>query len=157
MIENQNQNDPSPQMDALTESIKIPKNYSIKNTIKHIIGQYKERDPFYITHLSNIESQYKRWFKNFPNIHPYYAVKSNPDHNVVKYLSSLGANFDCASMREIQDVISITKDPNRIIFANTIKFPQHLEYAASVGIDKVTADNVSELEKHLFITERLKY
>jgi len=138
------------QTSPVTEATSLPRDYSVRETIKHVLDQYKEKDPFYIVHLSNIEAQYKRWQQNLPNIHPHYAIKSNPDRRIIQYLSSLGSNFDCASMKEIQDVMSITKNPKRIIFANPFKIPYHLEYAASIGVDRVTADNVSELEKLRF-------
>ena len=135
---------------SFNEFAAVPKHFSVRDTITHIVNQYKEKDPFYIVHLSNVESQFQRWKSNLPNVHPHYAIKSNPDRRIIQTLSSLGSNFDCASMKEIQDVLSVTKDPKRIIFANPFKIPHHLEYAASVGVDRVTADCVPELEKLRF-------
>lgn len=129
------------------ETPSVPKDCSIRETISHVLSRFNEKDSFYIVHLQKVVSQYERWQLNLPNVLPHYAVKSNPDPRVIQTLFSLGANFDCASMKEIQDVLSITNDPNRIIFAHPFKVPHHLEYAASVGVDRMTADNVSELEK----------
>ena len=137
-----------------TSSLKspsLPKESSLPETINYIVDKYQEKKPFFIGHLQFVQSQFERWQSNLPFVLPHYAVKSNPDRRLVQTLSSLGANFDCASMKEIQDVLSIAKNPNRIIFAHPFKIPSHLEYAASVGVNRMTADNISELEKiHLY-------
>lgn len=129
------------------QNLSLSKESSIPETINHILGKYQEKKPFFIGHFQFVQSQYERWQLNLPLVVPHYAVKSNPDRRLVQTLSSLGANFDCASMKEIQEVLSIAKDPNRIIFAHPFKIPSHLEYAYSVGVNRMTADTVSELEK----------
>ena len=145
-----------PNFGMFLDAMAVPKHFTMRDTIKHVIGINKEKDPFYIVHLSNVESQYERWVQNFPGVHPHYAIKSNPDRRIIQTLNSLGSKFDCASQKEISDVLSITKDPKKIIFANPFKIPHQLEYAASVGVDRVTADNVSELEKLRFFNKNAK-
>jgi ornithine decarboxylase len=145
-----------PNYGMFLDATAVPRHFTVRDTIKHVIGLQKEKDPFYVVHLSNVESQHERWTQNLPNVHPHYAIKSNPDRRIIQTLHSLGAKFDCASQKEIQDVLAITKDPKKIIFANPIKMPHHLEYAAAVGVDRVTADNVSELEKLRFFHKNAK-
>ena len=138
------------------ETPSVPKDCSIRETIAHVLSNYNEKSSFYLVHLQKVVSQFERWNLNLPTILPHYAVKSNPDRRIIQTLSSLGANFDCASMKEIQDVLSITKDPKRIVFAHPFKIPHHLEYAATVGVNRMTADNVSELEKIRFFHKNAK-
>lgn len=145
-----------PNLSSNLESIPIPKHFAIRDTIKHVLDLSKEKEAFYIVNLHNVVSQYERWSQNLPNVVPHYAIKSNPDRGIIQTLHSLGAKFDCASMKEIQDVLSVTRDPKKIIFAHPFKIPHHLEYAESVGVQRVTADNVSELEKLRFFHKNAK-
>ncbi len=39
-----------------------------------------------------------------PRVMPFYAVKSNPDVNILRTLKMLGAGFDCASEAELDAV-----------------------------------------------------
>lgn len=43
------------------------------------------------------------------------------------------------------DVMSCNVPANRIIFANAVKFPSHIEFAKKVGVKKMTADSECEL------------
>lgn len=138
------------------ETPSVPKDCSIRETIAHVLSRYNEKNSFYLVHLQNVASQFERWQLNLPTVLPHYAIKSNPDRRIIQTLCTLGANFDCASMKEIQDVLSITKDPKRIIFAHPFKVPYQLEYAATVGVNRMTADNVSELEKIRFFHKNAK-
>lgn len=131
----------------LSQSISLPRKLGIRDQIERVLAQCTEQEPFYIVNLSTVISQFQRWSTNLPGVKPFYAVKSNPDRGILETLASLGANFDCASETEIREVLSIVNDPNRIIFANPFKIPYQLKYAASVGVKRMTADNVSELEK----------
>ena len=70
--------------------------------------------------IGEIIKLYEKWTTIFPNIKPYYAVKCNPNPVLLDVLACLGTYFDCASENELKSVIELTKDPNRIIFANGI-------------------------------------
>lgn len=145
-----------PNFGQFVDALAVPKSFSVRETIKHVLSMSKEKEPFYVVNLSNLESQFERWTQNLPGVVPHYAIKSNPDRRIIQTLHALGSKFDCASQKEIQDVLAVTRDPSRIIFANPFKVPHQLEYAASVGVDRVTADNVSELEKLRFFHKNAK-
>jgi diaminopimelate decarboxylase len=82
-----------------------------------------------------------------PNVHPYYAVKCNPNPVILDALASLGANFDCAFETEMKTIIEITKDPTRIIFANPCKMTSQIRYARANDVDLMTFDCEEELYK----------
>lgn len=138
------------------DAIAVPSSLSTREMLQSILSVSQEKEPFFVVNLSKVVSQFQRWNACLPGVKPHYAIKSNPDRRILQTLNSLGSNFDCASQKEIQEVLSITKDPSRIIFANPYKIPYQLEYAASVGVERVTADNVSELEKLAFFHPRAK-
>jgi len=120
-------------------------------TIPELISQRIERDhveePFYVVNLAHIEQQLKKWHSQLPRVQPYYAVKCNPDPMIVELLASLGANFDCASVTEIDQVLSYSVDPSRIIFANPCKAPKQIRIAHERGVNLTTFDNSDELLK----------
>jgi len=97
--------------------------------------------------LGEVERLYHLWTQRFGNIHPYYAIKCNPDHGLVQKLAELGANFDCASIVEIETVLQLGISPSRILFANPCKRKQDIVAAYKKGITMVTFDTETELEK----------
>ena len=127
--------------------VQVSKETSTRDIANQIIEKYNENRSFRILNLSSLKVQFDKWNKNIPFAHPYYAVKCNADVRILKELASFGCNFDCASMGEIQAVLEITKDPKRIIFAHPCKIPYQLEYASRMGVERMTADSVEEMEK----------
>ncbi|SPJ10741.1 S-adenosylmethionine decarboxylase/ornithine decarboxylase [Plasmodium sp. DRC-Itaito] len=99
--------------------------------------------------LQKILAQYIRFKKNLPYVTPFYSVKSNNDEVVIKFLYGLNVNFDCASIGEINKVLTLLPNlsRNRIIFANTIKSINSLIYARKENINLCTFDNLDELKK----------
>nr|AII97912.1 BLTX547 [Nephila pilipes] len=55
--------------------------------------------------------------------------------------------FDCASKNEIESVLSIGVEPERIIYANPCKTRGFIKHAANVGVKMMTFDNEMELHK----------
>ncbi len=102
---------------------------------------------FYIIDLGALTESYSKWLKLLPKVHPYYAVKCNPNPVILDALASLGCNFDCASENEMKMVIEITKDPARIIFANPCKMSSQIRYARANDVDLMTFDCEEELYK----------
>ncbi|CDU16769.1 S-adenosylmethionine decarboxylase/ornithine decarboxylase [Plasmodium yoelii] len=99
--------------------------------------------------LQKILLQYIRFKRNLPRVTPFYAVKSNDDEVVLKFLYGLNCSFDCASIGEINKLITLLPDisTDRIIYANTIKSPASLKYAKEKNINLCTFDNIDELKK----------
>lgn len=138
---------PSSSASAALPSVTVPPCQPLRATISAALAAVPGPEPFYLVHLPAVVSQFQRWSANLPAIKVHYAIKCNPDRGILQTLASLGANFDCASETELREVLSIVGDPTRIIFANPVKSPSQLKFAASVGVRRMTADCVPELEK----------
>lgn len=106
-----------------------------------------EEDAFYVADLGEVYRQNIRWKTNLPRVKPFYAVKCNPDEEVIRLLARLGTGFDCASKAEIDLVLSLGVDPSRIIYAQPCKTKSYLRHAARVGVKQMTFDNADELYK----------
>ncbi len=115
--------------------------------LNEVTAAKDDNNPIFIADLSKLVIQHVKWLKNLPNVKPFYAVKCNNNHEIVKTLAEFGCSFDCASAAEIKQILALGVAPSKIIFANPIKPPSHLKYALSVGVDYMTFDNADELEK----------
>src|SRR5207247_8492444 len=58
--------------------------------------------------------------KALPDSRVFYAVKANPEPQVLKALAELGSSFDCASVAEIDMAFVAGATPDRISYGNTI-------------------------------------
>ncbi|KAH0542227.1 Ornithine decarboxylase [Glutinoglossum americanum] len=106
-----------------------------------------DEDAFFVADLGEVYRQHIRWKMNLKRVKPFYAIKCNPDPQVVRLLAELGTGFDCASKNEIQQVLDMGIDPSRIIYAQPCKTKSYVRYAAKMGVRKMTFDNPDELYK----------
>ncbi|OCK82456.1 ornithine decarboxylase [Lepidopterella palustris CBS 459.81] len=106
-----------------------------------------EEDAFFVADLGEVYRQHLRWKKNLGRVKPHYAVKCNPDPNVLRLLAELGTGFDCASKSEIEQVLKMGIEPSRIIYAQPCKTKSYVRYAAQHGVKQMTFDNADELYK----------
>lgn len=118
----------------------------ICDVISTVLEGNVSEEAFYIVDIGNVIRQYEKWTEMLPNVKPYYAVKCNPNPVILKVLSELGCNFDCASKNEISAVLGVA-DPERIIFANPCKMSGQIKYARAVDVDTMTFDSDHELYK----------
>lgn len=125
---------------------RFDKSKDIYDIISYFLGKKSSNDNFYIVDIDKIHQQYLLWNSELSFIKPYYAIKSNPDHIIMKLLSSLGCGFDCASKTEINEAINYVK-PFDVIYANPCKEITHLQFARSHDVDLLTFDSEAELHK----------
>lgn len=104
-------------------------------------------DAFYIGNIADVRLKYNKWVEQIPRVHPFYAVKCNDDENVLKVLAKLGTGFDCASRKELAQILKLGVESGRIIYAHTAKQRSHLKYAKDNHVEKVTFDSPAELLK----------
>lgn len=124
----------------------IDKNMSQSKIIDFIIDKYSPANAFFIIDLGALIKRIKLWRELFPNIDPYFAIKSNSNKVLLELMSKYNINFDVASKGEI----SIAKqyvDSNRIIYSNPIKEQQHLSFARGQDVDLTVIDNEHEIIK----------
>jgi ornithine decarboxylase len=122
-------------------------NIEMNDIINNFLKNKTDDLPFYIVNLSDIIKMYIKWTILLPNIKPYYAVKCNPSPIILEILASLDCYFDCASKDEINKIIDITKNTNKIIFANPCKMSSHIKYACRNNVNLMTFDCLEELYK----------
>jgi len=110
-------------------------------------GREDKDDPFFVCDLGDIVKKWIRFHKVLPMVKPFYAMKCNPDPEVMSLMARLGSSFDCASKSEIQTVLDLGVSPNRIVFANPCKQASFIRFAAAKHVKRMTFDNEMELRK----------
>jgi len=103
-------------------------------------------EPYCTVDTKKITSCYTKWKQWLPEVNMYYAVKCNPHPKIIEHVHSLGVKFDCASKKEIEDVLGIASSSD-ILFANPIKLPHHITYAKENQIPVLVFDSINELLK----------
>ncbi|TKX26235.1 ornithine decarboxylase [Elsinoe australis] len=106
-----------------------------------------DEDAFFVADMGHVYRQHLRWKKNLKRVKPHYAVKCNPDPEVLRLLAELGTGFDCASKAEIEQVLRLGVSPDRIIYAQPCKTKSFVRYAAKEHVRQMTFDNADELYK----------
>lgn len=74
-------------------------------------------------------------------------MKCNPNENICKVLAAVGCNFECASTYEIDRLLNLNIDQDRIIFANPSKPVSQVEYVTKHQVMKMVFDSEEELHK----------
>lgn len=77
----------------------------------------------------------------------FYAVKANPDIEILRYLNRLKMNFEIASEGELGILSSIRVKPSRIISSNPVKSLKFLKLASSYGVRSFAYDSEEEANK----------
>ncbi|MCM8764284.1 MAG: type III PLP-dependent enzyme [Candidatus Omnitrophica bacterium] len=119
--------------------------FTTERLIKRLVKKYGS--PLFIIFLRQIDERIQLFRSALPRVEPYYAVKANPHPSILRFLIKKGLGFDVASKAEIENIIKYGGKKEKLIFANTVKSPEALKYAAKNGVDLMTFDSEYELAK----------
>ncbi|KAI0845502.1 hypothetical protein F5Y00DRAFT_265449 [Daldinia vernicosa] len=104
-------------------------------------------DSFYVADLGDVVRKWTVWIEALPDVTPFFAVKSSNDGRLIQTLASCGAGFDCASIEEIELILSMGICAERIIFTHPCKPFASLGLCRNLGVSVITFDNECELRK----------
>lgn len=109
--------------------------------------RWKKDELVYIYDLSLLKKLYKHWENVLPNVHPFYAIKCNPNPEIIKTLANCGAYFDCASPAEIKTIVDAGIPASKILYANPCKRETDIIFMRDQGVIYTTFDSICELNK----------
>lgn len=101
--------------------------------------------PFVVIDTATIDAAYQELEDNFPYANIYYAVKANPAPAILKLLTERGANFDIASIYELDKVLGFGVGPERISYGNTIKKSRDIRYFYEKRVRLFATDSEADL------------
>jgi ornithine decarboxylase len=119
----------------------------IKEFLKTRRDQAPDSGPCLVLDLDVVRDNYLGFAKALPDTKVYYAVKANPQREILELLNRLGSCFDVASIGEAELVLSIGATADRISYGNTIKKEREIAAAHALGITMFAVDCEAEVEK----------
>ncbi len=126
-----------------------------KKTLSELAKRYGT--PVYIYFEEIIRKRHRLLRETLPPfLHIYFAVKANPNLEMLSIMNGLYDGFDVASAGEIERVISLGISPTLISFAGPGKTPEELEYAIANEIGCISVESEPEYETIKAICTRLK-
>ena len=126
------------------------------NSVDELVNTIQPVDPIYCIRPNSIKTACS-WFKSkFPG-KILYAVKTNPNEKVIKYIGESGVNnFDVASINEIKLIKKIFPEA-KAYYMNTIKSAEHIKEAYfNYKIKDFAFDTKDELQKIIESTKNAK-
>jgi ornithine decarboxylase len=120
----------------------------------------KHGTPLFVVDHDAVRSNYTEFRRYLPRVQAYYAVKANPDPEIIRTLYAVGASFDVASIAEFKLVYDNFKHLpagarqdfiwDKIVYSNPIKDRRTLEeldpYKPLVAFDN--SEEVKKIRKH---------
>ncbi|MCL1875944.1 MAG: type III PLP-dependent enzyme [Synergistaceae bacterium] len=106
-----------------------------------------KQTPFIMIDLDIVARKYDDLRNALPQSDVYYAVKANPEAEVIKLLAEKGSYFDVATIYEIDLVLGLGIDPSRVSLGNTIKKARDIAYAYSKGVRLFVTDCENDVRK----------
>jgi len=115
--------------------------------ILKFIASTDEYPPYLLMDRDVIDEKLRLIGKNIRNAKVFYAVKANPDREVLRFVNELGVNFEIASEGELRMLSSLGVSKDRIISSNPVKSTKFLAEAVSYGVTRFAFDSRSEVDK----------
>lgn len=118
--------------------------YVTPENLKDILLNYEL--PIYVYSRKIINKSYGKLRENLPlNFEIFYAQKSNPNHDILKHINSLGIGCDTASKGEIVSALNAGFGPDKIMFTGPSKRIDEIKFAIENNLISINVESVQEL------------
>jgi len=111
------------------------------------LDKEKIETPFLLIDSDKVREKTSMIGRYIKNSKVFYAVKANPDGDIVNFLNDLKMGFEISSEGELEILSSLGVEPERIISSNPIKSLKFLKMAATYGIKYFAFDSAEEVDK----------
>ena len=101
--------------------------------------------PFLVCDLETVRERYAHLTAALPGVNCYYAVKCNPEPELLAAFDQLGSSFEVASCAELQMLQKLGVDPERVLYSNTVKPAAHIAESFAAGLWRYAFDSEGEL------------
>lgn len=103
--------------------------------------------PYLEINLDRIKEAYDNIHLCLPGIGIHYAMKCNPNPEIMKTILEGGGQFEISSAYEMREAIEIGADPTLLLFSNPIKTLDDIKLAYQIGVGYFAFDSISEVDK----------
>lgn len=121
-----------------------------KSTIKKALAFLRTTEvdpPYLLMDVSKVKQKVRSIGRKIRNSQVFYAVKANPDMEVLRLIHELGLGFEIASEGELAILASLGVPKDQIITSNPIKSFRFLKAATEYGVDYFAFDSKDEVRK----------
>jgi diaminopimelate decarboxylase len=101
--------------------------------------------PFLVMDLDAVAAKIGQFRALLPNVGIHYAMKCNPDPQLLARVKAAGGSFEIAGLAELQSLLAIGVPADEIIFSNPVKMAEHIRAAHEAGVRRFAFDSVDEL------------
>ncbi|MBA8823136.1 ornithine decarboxylase [Saccharopolyspora lacisalsi] len=123
-----------------------PRAADTSSCVRDFLDRQVPPTPCLVLDLAVVRSRYTGLRSMLPDARVCYAVKANPQPEVVAELVGLGASFDVASPGEIDLCLANGATPESISYGNTIKKPVDIARAHELGVRLFATDSAADLD-----------
>jgi ornithine decarboxylase len=103
--------------------------------------------PLLVLSRSRLAQTYQAFKENLPGVELFYAVKANPNIELLRTLAELGSSFDVCSYPELEQVLKAGGRTEGIIHTHPCKTETDLLRCYADGVRWFTFDSAAELHK----------
>lgn len=112
--------------------------------------------PVLVMSRQRLRANVRRFMAAMPRVRPHFAVKANPDKEILRIFKEEGTCFEIASSAELDAMVALGADMDRVFYSNPIKSPQSIEHAADHGVIWYCVDTHEEVGKIAMINPQAK-
>ncbi|MBF6149887.1 type III PLP-dependent enzyme [Nocardia nova] len=110
-------------------------------------GTNAPESPCLVIDLDRVRGNFQAFRAAFPSARIRFAVKASPMPEIIRLLDSEGAEFDVASIGEIEMCVALGVDPAVLCYGNPIKKAAHIAAAYAAGVRRFAFDTEDDLER----------
>ncbi len=111
--------------------------------------------PIYVYDLDFIRSRFKQMAEALAGVRLYFAVKANPNPQVLQCLKSVGAGADVVSLGEIKRALESGFLPEDIVYSGVGKTRHEITEALQLGVLQINVESLPELQRIGEIAEKM--
>jgi len=104
-------------------------------------------DPVLVVSRQRLRRNAQCFMAALPRVRPHFAVKANPDTEILSIFHEQGTCFEVASIAEIDAMLKLGASMETVFYSNPIKSPVSIKHAAANGIVWYCVDTPEEVEK----------
>lgn len=105
------------------------------------------RTPYLEIDLEKVKESYEKLHRHLKGIEIYYAMKCNPNPEIMKTILGCGGQFEISSANELKKAVDVGAKPKNILFSNPIKPINDIKIAHNAGVEYFAFDSYSEVNK----------
>ena len=104
-------------------------------------------EPVLVMSRQRLRENARRFMAAMPRVRTHFAVKANPDPEILQIFKQEGTCFEVASIAEVDAMLELAVDMETVFYSNPIKSPASIAHAARAGMLWYSVDTPEEVTK----------